>query len=99
MRRPVPLLFLVELKKKLYRLRLPERKIRFRSVIDSLLLSLRSERKIILSLLLVSASIFFSCLGQLVDTFNELTFWIEQLKLVRIDAREMAAAAAPLFGS
>ena len=91
-------MFLEELKKKLYRLRLPDRKIRFRSVIDSLLLSLRSERKIILSLLLVSASIFFSCLGQLVDTFNELTFWIEQLKLVKIDAREMAAAAAPLFG-
>ena len=99
MRRPVPLLFLVEFKKKLYRLRLPERKIRFRSVIDSLLLSLRSERKIILSLLLVSASIFFSCLGQLVDTFNELTFWIEQLKLVRTEARERAAAAAPLCGS
>ena len=53
----------------------------------------------ILLLQLVMASIFFSCLGQLVDTLRELQFWIEQVRLVRIEARETAVAAAALWAT
>ena len=49
---------------------------------------------IILLLVAVIASIFLNCLGQQVETFREFTFCIEQVRLVRIDARETAAAAA-----
>ena len=45
------------------------------------------------------ASIFLSCLGQLVDTLRELQFWIEQVRLVRIEARETAVAAAALWAT
>ena len=47
----------------------------------------------------VIASIFFSCFGQQEETFRELTFCIEQVRLVRIDAKETAAAAAALLGT
>ena len=44
-------------------------------------------------LVAVIASIFLNCLGQQVETFREFTFCIEKVRLVRIDARETAAAA------
>ena len=55
--------------------------------------------KIILLLVAVIASIFFYCLGQQVETFREFIFCIEKVRLVRIDARETAAAAAALLGT
>ena len=96
---PVPLLFLVELKKKSYWLPVPERKIRLRSSTYSLLFSLRSERKTILLLVLVRASIFFNCLGQQVETLRELQFWMVKERFVRIEDRVTAAAAAALCGT
>ena len=95
----MPLLLLVELKKNSYRFWLPDRKILFRSETESLLLSLRSDRKIILLFEAVIATIFCCCFGQQVETFRELTFCIEQVRLVRIDAKETAAAAAALLGT
>ena len=96
---PVPLLFLVELKKKSYWLPVPERKICLGSSTHSLLFSLRLERKTILQLVLVRASIFFNCLGQHVETLRELQFWIVKDRLVRIEDRVTATAAAALCGT
>ena len=93
------LYFFVELKKNSYCWLVLPRKIFLRSSTVSLLFKRKSLRNIIQLLELVIASIFFSCLGQLVETLSELQFWAEKVRLASTEARETAAAAAPLLAA
>ena len=52
-----------------------------------------SDRNIILEPKLVIALNFLSCLGQLVEIFNELQFWIDTEILASMVARGRIAAA------
>ena len=54
----------------------------------------RSERKITSQFKSAMAFIFFSCLGQLVETLRELQFWIPKLRLDKTAAKETTAWAA-----
>ena len=74
---------------------LEHRNIFFISVSVSLLLSLRSERKIMSVPRSVIHLIFLSCLGQLVETFRELQFYAEQVRFCKIVVRVRAAGRGP----